>query len=381
MLMTESLISSAFLIGVGLAVRLLAEERWDARRFGGLLFVMAVAAQIRVYGVLVVGALAGVVVLRHRKLLRPPMAALGAVAVAAYLFLPAYRCARTGVFTLHGVQLDTLVYSLAAGTARGPEKAAALEAAAPLPPGMTGAGLLEKGMWYGDIHRLGLFWREQGAGTGEIVRRARRMAAVVRHGPVFWWHSAIYGLNSCGLTLVYRLGPASHVVRGSTTMKDRLYRELGMYHWLAWTYQASYRQEFNFLVRRNLDAADPGAAQWALFVRAWEPWLVDRPVRWRDPLGLGRLFPDVWFALGIGSGLWLLIRRPMFGLMVLGPVAANWLATASVPLGDARYAYTLFTLYAAAGAMVLGEVVRTRSMLPWRRNRGRMEKRTVDPRP
>lgn len=60
-------------------------------------------------------------------------------------------------------------------------------------------------------------------------------------------------------------------------------------------------------------------------------------------------------------------RDSHFGLMVLGPVAANWLVTAAVPLGDTRYAYTLFTLYAVAGAMVLGEAARTGSVLPWRR--------------
>ena len=68
-----------------------------------------------------------------------------------------------------------------------------------------------------------------------------------------------------------------------------------------------------------------------------------------------RLFPDVWFFLGVGSMLWLLWRRPWVGLLLLSVVGANFAVTAAAPLGDVRYAYALFPLFFFAAACALGE--------------------------
>ena len=82
------------------------------------------------------------------------------------------------------------------------------------------------------------------------------------------------------------------------------------------------------------------------------PYMSNYSTAWRDPLRLGRLFPDVWAVGGMLAIAFLLLRAPWLGLMFAGILASNMLVTASVPLMNIRYSYAVVPIYVVAFSCV-----------------------------
>jgi hypothetical protein len=77
------------------------------------------------------------------------------------------------------------------------------------------------------------------------------------------------------------------------------------------------------------------------FERSLRPFLMDHPVSLRDPLGLLHVPSDVWL-LGWGIALCLVWKRNrMLAGILVTPVLATYVMSASLPVGNARYAYPL----------------------------------------
>ena len=81
------------------------------------------------------------------------------------------------------------------------------------------------------------------------------------------------------------------------------------------------------------------------FERSLRPFLMDHPVSLRDPLGLLQVPSDVWL-VGWGIALCLVWKRNrMLAGILVTPVLATYVMSASLPVGNARYTYPLIPLY------------------------------------
>lgn len=107
-----------------------------------------------------------------------------------------------------------------------------------------------------------------------------------------------------------------------------------------------YSQELDTVVKFSKDnVALYDASVVGNFERSVRPFLADHPVSMRDPLGLLHVPSDIWF-LGWGIGLYVIwkMNRMVAGIL-MGTVLATYVLSASVPVGNARYAYPLLPFY------------------------------------
>jgi len=350
MLMTEAVTVSILLLSLNLllGVRGRAWIGMKVASWSGVLVFLI--CQFRACAGLMVAGWVGLAWLRtsRRRLVYLVPVALGLV--AGYYGFALVRFAATGDFVRPGLRADRFVYVLAAAPC--PSVRARHTAEAELPDGWTLERFEGKN---GAIHELGhcvAAMRAEGSDDRQIVKRFGRAASALASDGRFLLHRLVYACAGSGLTLVFRLGPLDYEIKRGSDMRGALYGALGHYRWLAWIYYASYREDFDFLVKRPARLY-PDAGQWRLLAAMVELYLVDAPVWCRDPFWLGRVFPDVWAVSGLVAGLYLLLKRRVEGLMILWAFALNGAVLASVPLSGVRYCYILLPIALAGVSTAL----------------------------
>jgi hypothetical protein len=139
-------------------------------------------------------------------------------------------------------------------------------------------------------------------------------------------------------------------------MKGMLYKQLGHYRWLSWTYHDSYAEDFRFLIEREQNRA-PVQAQ---FIAMCKPYLSKGRTAWRDPFRLGRVYPDLLFLAGLVSAAILCVVRPWVGGVFLAVIGCHFMVHAGSAHGNIRYFYPLMTVcFVAAGVAgaLIGQLV------------------------
>jgi hypothetical protein len=153
-------------------------------------------------------------------------------------------------------------------------------------------------------------------------------------------------LLSIGMKYPVFLGNPDKVIHRGFTNRTYAHHAAYWEKWEGGTLREDYSQELDTVVKFS---KDNGALYDASVVddleRSVRPFLADHPVSMRDPLGLLHVPSDVWF-LGWGIGLCIIwkMNRMLAGIL-MASMLATYVMSASVPVGNARYAYPLLPLY------------------------------------
>jgi hypothetical protein len=345
MLMTESLSASLLLIAAALTIRL-TTRRWSEALFWLLLTILIFATQFRSYFGLIVAALAGIVLVQTGKWRSGRSIVLAAVFLGSVLVFPVYRYFSIGELFMPSFGTNRLVWSLWADPKPSNELVQVFEES-DLPPDYPARDILSKGLDYVDVSRIASHWKEKGLTDVQIDQRARKIGArVLTDGPWPTINRVLYGLNSCGFTFPYKLGPAGYEVFRGKSMDAEWKHQLAYYRWFSWIDSAEYRGSFNLFFRAAQPHIPSSVNSQEEMIAALEPYLKDPVTYVRDPLFLGLIYIDIWSLLG-AAGILLLFLGREFGLATVFviPVAINFAATGAAGVPNVRYAYGLIPIY------------------------------------
>jgi hypothetical protein len=366
MLMTESLSASLLLIAVALTIRLTTRS-WSEPIFWLLLSTLILVTQFRSYFGLTVTALACVVLVQTGKWRSGRPIVLAAIFLGSVLIFPVYRYSRTGEFFLPSFGTNTLVCSLWADPKPSTELVKVFEES-DLPPTYDAPKILSNGLDYADVSRIAAYWKKKGLTDAQIDQRAIKLGnRVLMDGPWPTINRVLYGLNSCGFILPYKLGPSSYEVFRGKTMDGEWKYQLAYYHWFSWIDSASHRDSLDFFFREPQPHIPSSSVSQGEMIGALEPYLKDTTKYIRDPLFLGSIFIiDVWGLLGALGVLLLLLRREfgLAGVFVI-PVVINFVATGVAGVPNVRYAYALVPIYFLAIVVGLETLRSKRATTLW----------------
>lgn len=348
MLMTESMNASFVLIATAASLDLLLGGRFRSRPFIILVVALLVGSQFRAQTALLIVGLGLVALLGVRHLLSRWAVVLVVAAVFGYGAFPLYRSAVLGYVLTPGTSLTPLYYVTEVNPHPSKDLAGRMSKVASFPEDLGPEKLLAEGV-RDNVFQLMRHWQAQGMSYREIAATGNRIAWLIRTDT--WQvmlHCVVCGVTGSGFPLVSRLGPSDHEVFRGITMRQWLYGVVTHYRWLSWVEKSSYRDDFEKIVVRKFPKSGQALAG------ALDPYFSSIGVRWRDPLYLGRLLPDVWFLIGMVSACCLLGKCRRVGILFLWPILCNVATLASVPLGNPRYSYVLVPLFFLAAASCIG---------------------------
>lgn len=352
MLMTESISGSLLLLGIAAGIEML-RTRTPTRGWWALLVVsILVLMQLRFYVGLMVTGIGGVVLLACGEVVSRRSLALAAAAALGFLAFPCYRWAATGAFFLPSLGAHGIAIALDANPNPSGKCVQAVERLASFPEGMPAAAVLRAGLDTPGLQALVESWRARGWSASQVLAVSRRMAHEIRADSRV--SGLLHGIAGSGFIFCYRVMPRSWEVERGITAGDEPYRQLSYYRWQSWAADG-YAHMFDVLFGQRLPQGGPS---WHLAAGMVKAGLVERPAFLRDPLRLGRVFPDVWAALGV-LGLAIVARwRPWLGVMFLGIVLLNVTILSAIPYGTVRYAYILVPVYLTAVSAAVGALRR-----------------------
>ena len=356
-LLTESISSSLFLIGLTLLLRMAHERGPAGRDWVAFLAVMFAGTQFRGYiGVLLAASAAVVLLWRMERFRWMPWLAVVAVCAASMAVFPIYRWALTGRLFGPGLRTNRLV--VAAWTNPNPSPAL-LEALPALGWSGDPAAIFSRDFTYWKARDAGVAWEAEGLSSSEIDRRVAAMSRAIE----FEWPSSILmharsGLAASGMVTLAFAGAGGEPAYGRFTLAGQRVHQRWWYSWLSWIEHDSYRsfgEKFFTAPSTMFAGADQAQRD---FWSACEPHLGEKHRQMRDPLLLGRLPLDFWALLGwtaIAVCLW---RRPVLGLILAAPIAGNFVVMTATPIGNARYAYPILACYFVAMSVAGGLLFR-----------------------
>ena len=92
-----------------------------------------------------------------------------------------------------------------------------------------------------------------------------------------------------------------------------------------------------------------------LFLRAWAPYLRFPKTFWlNDPFGLGRVFPDIWFIIGVLSISYLVYRRNLVAAFFILPMLAMITIIYQLPAPSTRICYIFIIMDIIAASVAAG---------------------------
>jgi hypothetical protein len=208
---------------------------------------------------------------------------------------------------------------------------------------------------YARASELGGRWLVEGASVGEVNARALHIAREIESDvPGLWRLKLRNGLTSSGFVWCSFLGRDRGPVFQNRSIPEQQRHRIGYYRWLTWTKQDTYRGDAESYVRGFrtplFNSAKTQRALWKMI----EPYLANCPYRLRDPLALGRLFPDVFAALGVVGMAVCFQRCWTLGAAITLPFFMNFAILTVLNLGSARYSYCMLpiAIFAASTGFV-----------------------------
>jgi 2-polyprenyl-3-methyl-5-hydroxy-6-metoxy-1,4-benzoquinol methylase len=352
--LTESITSSLLLIALALSLKIVYDPVFKPFNFWLLLACMFAISQFRSYFGLTLALFAAWTLYRHKFLSSVyTVFVLGMLAftITAY---PLYRYSCTGQFFLPEGGMTYLISALWANPAPSSEMVREFQST-PFPAELPATKLLREGLNYDQALELAGFWQRQGMTNAQIERLSENLShKLLMDRKTVTMNRIYYGIASSGFVLPYRLLPQdSQIFRGRTVAQ--LYaHEVENFRWLSWMLFRDYTESFISFFRSPALATPyrEDAQKWMCLT--WEPYLMSNSLAVRDPLGIGYFLPDIWFSLGIISGVFFLFYKRDIGILISGAFLLNFAAAAAFPLRNTRYAYPLLPFSFVAFMMVVG---------------------------
>jgi hypothetical protein len=351
MLMTESFTSSFLLIAVALAIRL--TTKWSDRLFWLLLLDMFLITQFRSYFGIIASVLALLVLIWSTRWRSARVIAIPVALGISMLAFPTYRLFLTGRFFLPSWGANSLYFALRADPEPSSNLLPAFEEEE-FPPEYPAEQVLQKGLELLEVRSIIEYWTLKGLTDAQIKSRIDRLVSrLYSDGIRPTINRALFGLNSSGFTLPYKLGPATYRVTRGKNLTEEWKFQLDYYRWFSWIDSGNYQASFNYFYR-SPQRFFPGFVETQKELLATlEPYVKYKPSYLRDPLLLGVLPVDVWCSFGIiGIVLLAVSNSRKLAILLMVPVGINFVVTAASALPNVRYAYALIPIYFLA--MVVG---------------------------
>lgn len=346
-LMTESITGSMLMFGMAATSSLLLHRSTGRMPLFILSASAIIAIQVRsqsmAYFVIFFFA---ILLSRHERPLRST-AWLCLVAVLCSVFLwPAYRFHVTGQAFLPNTSYLALAHALRYNVHPSDVVLARLNTLS-LPATLPSERLASHGIDYMDAAAIGTHLRTLGMDDTQAKFEIMKAAWAVRtDSPEVMMTQLRLPLLSIGMKFPVFMGHPDKVIHRGFTNRTYAHHAAYWEKWEGGTLREDYSQELDTVVKFS---KDNGALYDASVVddleRSVRPFLADHPVSLRDPLGLLHVPSDVWF-LGWGIGLCIIwkMNRMLAGIL-MASMLATYVMSASVPVGNARYAYPLLPLY------------------------------------
>ena len=356
--MTESLAGSLLLIGLGAALRLSGGGRVSKHTLLVLAGSGILAVQFRSYAALMVlGVLLVLFLFAASGTARIRMAYAGLAVAASLLFFPAYRWAVTGAFFMPNIDYVTLSIALGINP-RPTDDAIRRLKELPLPSNMSAERISANGLTFQEAASVGAHLRSLDYSDRSARTIVKRMAWIVRtdsRGVIAnQARLALFSVGAEHLALAGKQGD-DLFYRGYTVEDFR--RHVRYYlDWFSWTLFADYGPifgQFFDMFGKTPETIDEHVRQ--ELKRFLGPFFVTREPALRDPLRLLRVPFEMWIGGWlIGVILWSRKKRPIALILVL-PVALNYVVSVSAPVGDLRYSQSLLPLYIAGSIWFLAD--------------------------
>ena len=346
-LMTESLTGSMLLLGIAATSSLLLHRlSGTAPLFllsGAALVAIQVRSQSLVYFLIFFIA---VLVSRHERQIRSTSLLCLLFVTCSVLLWPGYRYLVTGQGFLPNTSYLALEYALRYNVHPSDAVVARLRTF-PLPSSLTPERLASQGIDYIESAAIGEHLRASGfddtAAKAEVLKAAW---AVRIDSPEVIVNQLRLPLLSIGMKYPVFMGDPDRAIHRGFTSQTYSRHAAYWEQWEAGTLRNSYSDELDAIVKFSQENAGLYDAQAGEnLAKRLRPFLVDHPVRLRDPLGLIHVPSDVWL-LGWGLALCTMWKRHrMLVGMLIALVLATYVMSLSLPVGNARYAYPLLPLY------------------------------------
>ena len=365
-LLTESLSSSFLLIGLTVCIRLgFGKKAFGFREFAVLLVSLFLVTQVRSYCGLTLFA-TGLIALfvRRGAVPRSSWISLIAAVIVAWLFFPCYRCALTGKFFMPSIGTTRLVFALWANPRPSPETVKYI-GTFPFPPEYPVETFLgNTKIDYNETSEIGQFWMEHGLSYAEVNKRVGQISNRLLFDRFQVTLTRLRcALDSSGFCmLAFSSNRKEEIYQFKSAFKERS-AQMGLYRYLSWITGTSTGERMpNFFQtpRLSIPFYEKGQQQLLDFLT---PYLSPLPTWFRDPLGLGLVWPDVWAVLGLLSALGIFLREKFLSCILLLPLLVNAAVTFQAPIAGSRYCYVLVPIYllsaSIAGAMLRAKVRRS----------------------
>jgi hypothetical protein len=346
-LMTESITGSMLMFGMAATSSLLLHRSMGRMPLFILSASAIIAIQVRSQSVVYfVSFFFAILLSRHERPLRSA-AWLCLVAVTCSVFLwPAYRFYVTGQAFLPNTSYLALAHALRYNVHPSDALVARLNTL-PLPATLPAERLASHGIDYLDAAAIGAHLRTMGLDDTHAKFEVMKAAWAVRtDSPEVMMTQLRLPLLSIGMKYPVFMGNPDKVIHRGFTNRTYAHHASYWEQWEGGTLREDYSEELDTVVKfyKN-NAALYDASTVDDFARSVRPFLADHPVSMRDPLGLLHVPSDIWF-LGWGIGLYIIWKtNRMLAGILLASVLATYGMSASVPVGNARYAYPLLPLY------------------------------------
>jgi hypothetical protein len=350
--MTESISSSLLLIGLALALRISGEPAFAGRRLLALLAIVIAVTQFRSYlGLLLAGASA--VLISGTKVPNRRVLALLCVAVmVGSLAFPVYRFSVTGHFWLPQLGVNKLQagwWVNPVPTDRALEELRSFDFPEKLSPENT----VNKGLDYDEATVVALHWRNAGLSDLEINSKAAAAGAVLANDSAkILLYRALQALTSSGMVLPYCLLEPTIIVFPGYTAQRLCDHMQAVYQFHSWLAHQNYRPQLESFFRtppwQGPFSIPFGRIASEKLLRQSENYVTGTSLQLRDPLRLGKLPPDMLVLVAMAAMVAsLLSDRRLFALACLVVILGNAAVSFAAPLGNPRYGYVLFPIYAA----------------------------------
>jgi hypothetical protein len=352
-LLTESCTSSLVLLGFSCCLRIALDKPKSARYIVLALTSLALVTQFRSYWGAILALMTFCALGASRRVWSGWTIALILVSLCAAGAFPVYRYLQIGSFFLPSGGINFLVSGSQVNPRPSGQVLAAFEGVE-LPESLPASKLIRDGITMEDAINIANYWRDEGLSNEAIVGRAGDLGKVLRNdGALVQFNRTLYGLTSIGMLMPYlAINPAQEVLRGwSASNFFAFVRDY--YRWQTGAEEADYHREFvSFFAKEPSSSAFPFADSSNASMRSvFEPYLTSSPLILRDPLKLGRVFPDVWAVTALVLSVLLARRSPIVPVLLLCAVLPAFGVAYMFPLGNPRYAIPLIPLYFATSAI------------------------------
>lgn len=348
MLMTESITASCTLAALAAALNLNDNGKRNQVSFAVLLLATLIAIPIKSYFIIFSGSYLAILFVR-RKIPLLKMVMAGVLCSLMLVASPTYRFMATGAFRMPHIGIWSII--LGENISRQtPESVLRYINTLSWPDNSFVEKLAAAKISRDDLSNLFKFWRDRGLTYGQMLFISKTIFQHFLEDKGNSIRVFMASLTSLGFPSPLLIMPDLYVPQRGMSGKQLYDHIIEHYRYLSWINpsQASYKQLTAPYYFGN-------SAGHQLFLRAWAPYLRFPKTNWlNDPLGLGRVLPDIWFIIGMLALGYLVYRRSVVAAFFILPMAAMTAIICQIPVAGIRACYIFIIMDLISTSIALG---------------------------